>query len=51
MAGLQMNLNPMIEYILILEAISGSLYTMIIKFQNSFLMTARADLYKFLLSI
>ena len=35
MAGLQKNLNPMSEYISIVEAVKGRLYTVEIKFQSS----------------
>lgn len=40
MAGLQKNLNPVTEYISILEVIKGRLYIMEIKFQSSVRMRA-----------
>ena len=40
MAGLQKNLSLMSEYISIVEAVKGRLYTVEIKFQSSVLMTA-----------
>lgn len=44
MAGLQVNLNPVTEYISVLKVIKGRLYTMEIKFQSSVLMRAWADM-------
>lgn len=46
MAGLEKNLNPMTEYIPILDPIKGRLYTVEINFQRSILMTAWADMCK-----
>lgn len=40
MAGSQNNLNPMTEYIPLLEARKDRLYTVEMKFQSSFLMAA-----------